>query len=69
MIDLMAGDAELARRLTAFAETRLTPDLGATSRMRAKVLATAHRQADLTRADARLAVSPARPGAWWSRTA
>ena len=28
MIDLMAGDAELRRRLMAFAETRLTPDLG-----------------------------------------
>ena len=56
MIDLMAGDAELRRRLMAFADERLTPDLAASSRMRARVLATAHRRADLARADARLAV-------------
>jgi hypothetical protein len=56
MIDLMAGDAELRRRLMAFAELRLTPDLSSTARMRARVLAVAHRQADLARADARLAV-------------
>jgi hypothetical protein len=56
MIDLMARDAELGRRLLAFAETRLTPELAATSRMRARVLAVAHRQADLARADSALAV-------------
>jgi uncharacterized membrane protein YgcG len=56
MIDLMAGDAELRKRLMAFADARLTPELGATTRMRSKVLAVAHRQADLARADAALAV-------------
>ena len=52
MIDLMAGDAELRRRLEAYAEARLSPDLAATTRMRARVLAVAHRQAALARADA-----------------
>ena len=36
----------LRRRLEAYAEHRLSPDLTATSRMRARVLAHAHRQAD-----------------------
>ncbi len=52
MIDLVAGDARLRQRLDAYADARLTPDLVSTSRMRARVLAVAHRQADLARADA-----------------
>jgi len=60
MIDLMAGEARLRRRLEAYAEFRLTPDLSTTSRMRARVLAHAHRQADLARADAALTI--VRPG-------
>lgn len=60
MIDMMAGDARLRRRLEAYAESRLTPDLSATSRMRARVLAHAHRQADLVRADSALTI--VRPG-------
>ena len=69
MIDLAAGDVRLRRRLEAYADLRLTPDLTATSRMRARVLAHAHRRADLVRADAALTVVPqaawrpaARPG-------
>ena len=58
MIDVMAGDAQLRRRLEAYAATRLTPDPAATSRIRARVLATAHRRADLRHADAGLAVLP-----------
>jgi hypothetical protein len=56
MIDLMAGDARLRRRLEAYAETRLTPDLATSSRIRARVLAVAHRQAVLARADAALTI-------------
>jgi cell division septation protein DedD len=63
MIDLMAGDAMLRRRLEAYAEDRLSPDLATSSRLRARVLAVAHRQADLARADASLTVlSGADPG-------
>jgi hypothetical protein len=65
MIDLMAGDAQLQRRLAAFAEARLSPDPAATRRIRARVLATAHRQAAISRADTALAVVQApraRPG-------
>jgi hypothetical protein len=58
MIDLKAGNAELRRRLDAYAEARLSPDPAATSRIRARVLAVAHRQADLERADTGLAVLP-----------
>jgi hypothetical protein len=56
MIDLMAGDVILWRRLEAFAEARLSPDLTTSSRLRARVLAVAHRHADLARADAGLTV-------------
>ena len=56
MTDLMAGDAILWRRLEAFAESRLSPDLTTSSRLRARVLAVAHRQAGLARADAGLTV-------------
>ena len=63
MIDLTAGDAMLRRRLEAYAEDRLSPDLATSSRLRARVLAVAHRQADLARADASLTVlSGADPG-------
>jgi hypothetical protein len=58
MIDLMAGDMRLRRRLEAYAEVRLSPDTAATSRIRARVLAHAHRQADLARADAALTIVP-----------
>ena len=56
MIDLVAGDMRLRRRLEAYADLRLSPDLVTSSRMRARVLAVAHRQADLARADAALTV-------------
>ena len=44
-------DDELARRLEAYADARLSPSLSATSRMRAQVMAAAHRQAALARVD------------------
>lgn len=56
MIELMAGDARLRRRIDAYAELRLSPDLATSSRIRARVLAVAHRQADLARADAALTI-------------
>jgi hypothetical protein len=56
MIELMAGDARLRRRLEAYADLRLTPDLATSSRIRARVLAVAHRHADLARADAALTI-------------
>jgi hypothetical protein len=43
---------ELARRLRAYADARLSPELSATTRMRARVMAAAHRQVALQRADA-----------------
>ena len=39
------GDEVLARRLEAYAAERLTPDASASTRMRAQVMAAAHRQA------------------------
>ncbi|HSL76981.1 MAG TPA: hypothetical protein VK867_08555 [Candidatus Limnocylindrales bacterium] len=57
----MAGDVRFRRRLEAYAEFRLSPDLATTSRMRARVLAHAHRHADLERADAALTI--VQPGA------
>jgi hypothetical protein len=56
MIDLIAGDAQLRRRLEAYAESRLSPDIVTSSRIRARVLAVAHRHADLARADAALTI-------------
>lgn len=56
MIDLIAGDARLRRRLEAYADLRLTPDRATSSRLRARVLAVAHRHADLARADAALTI-------------
>lgn len=45
MPDRDVEDVELARRLEAYAEARLSPSLSATTRMRARVMAAAHRQA------------------------
>jgi hypothetical protein len=56
MFGLTAPDEVLMSRLAAYAEARLSPDLATTSRLRAKVLAVAHREATLRRADAGLAV-------------
>jgi outer membrane biosynthesis protein TonB len=58
MLDLMADQGGLRRRLDAYAEVRLSPDLAATTRMRARVLSVAHRQAALARADAALSLVP-----------
>ncbi len=59
MIDLMAADVALRRRLETYADSALTPDLAASSRMRARVLAVAHRRDDLDRRDrAALTVLP-----------
>ena len=56
MLDLTADHGELRRRLDGYAAARLTPDLAASSRMRARVLAVAHRQSSIARADATLAL-------------
>ncbi len=58
MIDLMAGDELLRRRLMAYADLRLSPDLTTSSRLRARVMAVAHRHASLARADAALTLLP-----------
>ena len=47
------GMRELSRRLEAFADTRLTPGLSGTSRMRTNVMNAAHRRARLIAADRR----------------
>jgi hypothetical protein len=52
-------DDELTRRLEAYAEARLSPELSATIRMRTRVMAAAHRQAALARADADRAAATA----------
>ncbi|MEO5884176.1 MAG: hypothetical protein ABIQ58_01495 [Candidatus Limnocylindrales bacterium] len=52
----MADEGMLRRRLEAYAETRLSPDPAASSRIRARVLAVAHRQSALVRADTTLAL-------------
>ncbi len=59
MIDLVPGDTLLRGRLEAYVEARLTPSLATSSRVRARVLAVAHRHADLARADAALKIVPA----------
>lgn len=58
MMDLTVGDALVWRRLEAFAETRLSPDLPTSSRLRARVMAVAHRQAALARGDTALVLLP-----------
>jgi hypothetical protein len=50
-IELLPGDATLVRLLRVYAESRLTPDLATTARIRARVLAVAHRRAELAGAD------------------
>jgi hypothetical protein len=52
MQDRDRNDDELARRLEAYAEARLSPELPATTRMRARVMTAAYRHAALARADA-----------------
>jgi hypothetical protein len=51
MNDRDVEDVELAERLEAYAAARLSPSRSATTRMRTHVMAAAHRQALLTRAD------------------
>jgi hypothetical protein len=63
MMELTAGDALVWRRLEAYAETRLSPDLATSSRLRARVLAVAHRQAALARAEGGLTILPSPAGA------
>ncbi len=58
MIELMDANGLLGRRLGAYAEFRLSPDLATSSRLRARVLAVAHRQAALASADAALTILP-----------
>ncbi len=52
MHDRDVEDVELARRLEAYVEARLSPSVSATTRMRAQVMAAAHRRAAPARADA-----------------
>ena len=60
MNDRDVEDVDLAERLEAYAEARLSPSLSATSRMRTQVMAATHRRAALARADAdRAAVAAA----------
>jgi hypothetical protein len=56
MLGTMTGDVLLGRRLEAYAEQRLSPDLVTSARLRARVLAVAHRRAALSRADAGLTI-------------
>lgn len=48
------GFFEVARRLEAFADLRLTPSVAATTRLRTSVMTAAHRRAALIQADAAL---------------
>ena len=56
MLGTMTGDMLLGRRLEAFAELRLSPDLATSARLRARVLSVAHRRAALSRVDAGLTI-------------
>ena len=56
MIDLLADDGNLRQRLDAYAGARLSPDQAASARIRARVLAVAHRQSALAGADTTLAL-------------
>jgi hypothetical protein len=49
--ELDRGTREVIRRLEAYADARLDPSVAATTRMRAAVMAAAHRQAALVAAD------------------
>jgi hypothetical protein len=70
MQDRKRVDEELRRRLAAYAEARLSPDLSATTRMRAHVMTAAHRRAALAQADRdrALATSTLAPVALADRT-
>src|SRR6185312_11565575 len=59
--ELDRGAVEVIRRLEAYADARLDPSVAATTRMRAAVMAAAHRQAALIAADGAgaLALAPA----------
>jgi hypothetical protein len=61
-------DDELARRLEAYAEARLSPELSATTRMRAQVMAAAHRHAALAQADRDRAAAEAASASLVDRT-
>ncbi len=52
IMDPQNSDDELTRRLEAYAEERLSPEVSATIRMRARVMAAAHRHAALARIEA-----------------
>lgn len=51
LMDRDYNDDELTRRLEAYADARLSPERSATNRMRAHVMAAAHRQSMLAHAD------------------
>jgi len=61
-------DDELTRRLAAYAEARVSPELSATTRMRAHVMAAAHRHAALAQADRDRAAAEAAATALVDRT-
>ncbi|HEY8635975.1 MAG TPA: hypothetical protein VIL81_01825 [Candidatus Limnocylindrales bacterium] len=67
------GYFELARRLEAYADQRLSPSVAATTRMRTAVMTAAHRRAALIKADAtfaaaeRIAARPAATHSPWRR--
>ena len=58
MIDLLADEGNLRRRLEAYADARLSPERAASARIRARVQAVAHRQSALARSDSTLALLP-----------
>ncbi len=57
------GYIELARRLEAYADLRLSPSAAATTRMRTAVMAAAHRRAALIQADATFDAAESTPTA------
>ena len=63
MMDLILRDALLRNRPATFEVAPLSPVPQAASRVRARVLAVAHRRSALARADAALAILPAQVGA------
>ena len=62
------GDREVERRLSAYADLRLSPSVATTTRMRAAVMTAAHRRAALMEADSTPRVAPAATaGIRWRR--
>ncbi len=57
------GNLEVARRLDAYADARLSPSAAATARARTAVMSAAHRQAALRDADAATSAGAASPAA------